>query len=245
MTMEYGAVAITGDAWLNERAQAVLDAGLPTLPLLPGEPKSSVRHARRQRRRPIVRLPRLPRLLVREFNPALHPHDPRNGRWISIGGGINAPDFGALYKLDNFEEYDKTYDVFDESSVNVGDFSFTAISMQNGEAQLAVDTESHRYVLSDTDAAGMRDFADTLEKMLESFEGIDQETLDSAEPDELVDYLTWDDGIQIGYDAAGDFRITTTDTDEQIRLPELTPEQIQELIDALIEQADNAEQQEE
>lgn len=218
----YGTIAITGDTWINERAQEVLTRGLPRLPPLP----------------------RPPRLLVRRYNPSqARGHD---GKWISIGGGVDVPNFGALYKLGNFEEYDRTYGVFDESSVSVGgDYSFAAISMLNGDTQIAVDTKSHRYVLADTGVAGMRDFADTLERMLESYHDADQEKLDSAGPGELVDHQTWDDTIQVGYDVAGDFRITGEDTGEEVPLPELSPEQVQQLIDALREQADNAEQQEE
>jgi len=180
-------------------------------------------------------------IAMRRFDP----HQARNshtGEWIHIGGGVDVPDFGALYNLDDFDNYEKLYDVYDETNVE----GFTAISMLNGEAQIAFDTESHRYVLADTDAAGMRDFADTMERVLESYDQIDFDDLGEVEPGELVDYLTWKDGeIQIGYDQAGDFRITSTDTDTKVPLPELTPEQVQELIDALREQADNAEEQEE
>lgn len=219
----YGMVAITGDAWINERAQEILTHGLPRLP----------------------KLPRPPRLLVRRFDPS-QARDPRNGKWISIGGGVDVPDLGALFSLDNFVEYDKHYHVFDETSVDIGgDYSLAAISMKDGDTQIAVDTKSHRYVLADADADGMRSFADTCEKMLDSFDKIDQADLDSAGPGELVDHLTWDGTIQVGYDAAGDFRITATDTEQQVPLPELTPEQVQQLIDALIEQADNADKQEE
>jgi hypothetical protein len=54
----YGMVAITGDAWINERAQEILTHGLPALPSE-----------------------------VRSFDPSLHPHDPHNGEFIDTPGG--------------------------------------------------------------------------------------------------------------------------------------------------------------
>src|ERR1043165_2201938 len=57
MATGYGTVAITGDAWINERAQKILSAGLPSLPQLPGE--------------------------MRRFDPS-QPRD-EHGRWSVIG----------------------------------------------------------------------------------------------------------------------------------------------------------------
>lgn len=37
MDAPYGKVAISGHAWLDERAQAVLNRGIPALPELPGD----------------------------------------------------------------------------------------------------------------------------------------------------------------------------------------------------------------
>lgn len=167
-------------------------------------------------------------------------HQPRDhdGKWTDIGG-VSVPDLGALHKLDNFDSYDNTYEVNDEVSVD----GFTAISMTNGDTQVAYDTDSHRYVLADSDSDGMRDFADTLEHMLESYEQTD---LDEAGQDaglgEFVDYETWDDGdIRVGYDAAGDFHVVSADTGHEVNLPELTADQVEELIQALRDQADEAE----
>jgi hypothetical protein len=167
-------------------------------------------------------------------------HEPRDhhGKWIDIGG-VDVPDLGALHNLDNFDLYESTYDVHDESSVD----GFAAISMTNGDTQVAFDSDTHRYVLADTDPQGMRDFADTLDHMLESYHTVDlNEAGKDTSPGELVDYETWDDGdITVGYDASGDFKVTHTDTGHEVNLPELTAEQVTELIDALREQADAAE----
>lgn len=37
MPTDYGTVAITGDTWINERAQEILTRGLPPLPVMPDE----------------------------------------------------------------------------------------------------------------------------------------------------------------------------------------------------------------
>lgn len=57
----YGTVAISADAWINERAQGILTAGLPALPLLPGE--------------------------TRRFDPS-QPRD-EHGRWSLVGAVLH------------------------------------------------------------------------------------------------------------------------------------------------------------
>ena len=183
------------------------------------------------------------RTALRHFDPT-QPRNPHTGEWVHIGDGINVPDLGGVFDLDHFEKYEELYHVSDESKNIVG---FTAISMKNGEAQIAFDTDTHRYVLADTDAPGLRDVADTLETLLDEYENR-FDPMDGTEyrPGDLVDYFDTADGaIRIGFDQAGDFKITATDSGNKIDFPELNPDQVRELIDALHEQADNAEENEE
>lgn len=178
----------------------------------------------------------------RHFDPH-QPRDPHSGKWITTGGILGAllPDDANLFDTEkDWHRYDELYDVLDETAVS----GFAAISMANGEAQVAFDDGNHRYVLADTDPAGMRDLADTIEKLAEEYHNSagDLET----SPNGLLDYLPWgeDEELVIGFDAAGDFRFTAKDADgKPFDLPELTIEQAQEYADALNEQAGQAEAQ--
>ena len=182
------------------------------------------------------------------FDPSLHPHDPHNGKFVTTAGVLGAllPDDANLFDTEkDWHRYDELYDVLDEMAVS----GFAAISMANGEAQVAFDDGNHRYVLADTDPAGMRDLADTIEKLADEFENHFDPTEDPGSEykvGDLVDYLPWgeDEELVIGFDAVGDFRFTAKDADgKPFDLPELTIEQAQEYADALREQADTAEEQ--
>lgn len=177
----------------------------------------------------------------RGFDPH-QPRDPHNGKWITTGGVLGAliPDDANLFDTEkDWHRYDELYDVLDETAVS----GFAAISMANGEAQVAFDDGNHRYVLADTDPAGMRDLADTIDRLVEEFDNADEGDLELS-PNGLADWLTWGEDIQVGFDLAGDFRFTGKDAEgKEFSLPELSTEDAAKFADALREQADQADAQ--
>lgn len=173
--------------------------------------------------------------------------DPQSGKWVHMGGGFHLPHtnlFGD--KANSWDDYERVYEVLDESTVG----SFTAISMTNGETQVAFDDstdgESHRYVVADGGPDDLRELADIIDRLLDG----QAEALgdDDVEPDStgLVDYLPWGEGrlgsTQVGYDRSGDVRFTVTDTSgKTVPLPELSADEAAEFADALRTQAQAAE----
>lgn len=165
------------------------------------------------------------------------PHQPRrpDGEWA----GLNLPDVGNLFKGDAWgERYDNT---IDERSVG----PFVAIGLEGGETQFAFDHGSDRLVLAETDANGMRSFADLLQRARDDADAMDG-TEENDDDNGLVDDLSWDedDTISIGYDAAGDFKITKATGEDWTNLPELSDEEIGQLIEALHDMAQVAEDDE-
>lgn len=170
------------------------------------------------------------------------PRDPHNGKWITTGGVLGAllPNDANLFDSEkDWDRYESHYKVVDEFTVG----GFTAVSTALGEGQVAFDDGSHRYVLGDTDGDGLRDLADTIDKLVEEYETADG--LEAAD-NGLLDYLPWgeDQELVVGFDAAGDFRFTAKDADgKTFDLPELSVEDAAKFADGLREQADTADEQ--
>lgn len=172
-------------------------------------------------------LPKLP--AVRRFDPS-QPRGP-DGQWI----GLDLPDVGNLFGGDAWgERFDNE---LDERSVA----GFAAVALDNGETQVAFDRGNDRYVLFEGDSDTMRSFADFVASMHD-----DAQSMDGSEENDdngLVDSLPWSDdaSVSVGYDVAGDFRITHADGHgNEVAFPELSSQEVGQLVEALHEMAQAA-----